>query len=517
MVDAKVIVIEPSDSHARTLEDLLRFLDLEPVLVHDLAELGSLPQSDTHDYLAVIVGSGAAARHGEALITELRALPQPLPVIYLSGDGLPKIAETSGDLVWFHLDLPVKQRRLSAVLNQAQNVRNGHPTQPGTHRFRPSGQSRAMRAVHRLIEQVAPFDSNVLILGESGTGKEMVARHIHELSHRTAHPFVPVNCGAIPADLLESELFGHEKGAFTGALTTRVGRFEFAEGGTLFLDEIGDMSLQMQVKLLRVLQERSFERVGSNRTIRCNVRIIAATHRDLDVAISAGRFREDLFYRLNVFPVQMPPLRDRLEDLPVLIEHLVQRQGPAAGRHIRLDKDAMNCLARNRWPGNVRELANLLERLAILFPEQTIGADDLPERYRITGADSWFGSGVRITPPRLESEPAACVAPVAQVTELRDSLQVTEILEGVPRDAAPLIPAVPLIPAAPRAGTPIDFGAGDFKSAGFDLKDHMSAIEIGLIRKALAEADGTVAGAARLLKIRRTTLVEKLRKYRLSA
>ncbi len=264
---------------------------------------------------------------GAELVTQLRAMRQPLPVICISADGLPKIAETSSDLAWFHLETPVKQRRLSAVLNQAQNVRSGHPTQPGAHRFRPSGASKAMRAVHRLIEQVAPFDTNVLILGESGTGKEMVARHIHELSGRAAHPFVPVNCGAIPADLLESELFGHEKGAFTGALSTRLGRFEFAEGGTLFLDEIGDMSLQMQVKLLRVLQERSFERVGSNKTIRCNVRIIAATHRDLDAAIIAGRFREDLYYRLNVFPLQMPPLRERLDDLPVLIEHLVQRQG----------------------------------------------------------------------------------------------------------------------------------------------------------------------------------------------
>jgi len=328
-----------------------------------------------------------------------------------------------------------------------------------------------------LIEQVAPYDTSVLILGESGTGKEMVARHIHELSGRAAHPFVPVNCGAIPADLLESELFGHEKGAFTGALSTRLGRFEFAEGGTLFLDEIGDMSLQMQVKLLRVLQERSFERVGSNRTIRCNVRIIAATHRDLDSAISAGRFREDLFYRLNVFPVQVPPLRDRLEDLPVLIEHLVHRQGQSSGRHIRLDKQAMNCLARNRWPGNVRELANLLERLAILYPERIVTAADLPERYGSAGAGGCCGSGVHIVKP-LEpaGDPEPTVAPATLVDE-----QIA------------------------------------LKGGGIDLKDHLSAIEIGLIRQALAEADGTVAGAARLLKIRRTTLVEKLRKYRLSA
>jgi len=476
VVDAKVIVIEPSDSQARTLEDLLRFLDLEPVRVHHLTELNRAPQS-AQDWLAMIVGAETLAAHGVELVAQLRSMSRPLPVIYLSGDGPPKIVESSGDLAWLHLEMPVKQRRLSAVLDQAQNVRNGHPTQPGEHRFRPSGNSRVMCDVHRLIEQVAPYDTSVLILGESGTGKEMVARHIHELSGRAAHPFVPVNCGAIPADLLESELFGHEKGAFTGALSTRLGRFEFAEGGTLFLDEIGDMSLQMQVKLLRVLQERSFERVGSNRTIRCNVRIIAATHRDLDSAISTGRFREDLFYRLNVFPVQMPPLRDRLEDLPVLIEHLVHRQGKSAGRHIRLDKQAMNCLARNRWPGNVRELANLLERLAILFPERTVTAADLPERYRSAGAGGCCIGGVHIVKPL---EPAADLEPAA----------------------APL--------------SMVDEQIG-LKGGGIDLKDHLSAIEISLIRQALAEADGTVAGAARLLKIRRTTLVEKLRKYRLSA
>jgi sigma-54 specific flagellar transcriptional regulator A len=415
VVDAKVIVIEPSDSQARTLEALLRFLDLEPLRVHDLRELSRSSDAGRHDWLAVIVGAEAIAAQGAQLIAQLRAMAQPLPIIYLSSDGLPKIAESSGDLAWLHLELPVKQRRLSAVLNQAQNVRNGHPTQPGTHRFRPSGTSRAMRDVHRLIEQVAPFDTNVLILGESGTGKEMVARHVHELSHRAGHPFVPVNCGAIPADLLESELFGHEKGAFTGALSTRLGRFEFAEGGTLFLDEIGDMSL---------------------------------------------------------------------------IEHLVQRQGQGAGRHIRLDKEAMNCLARNHWPGNVRELANLLERLAILFPAQTVTAEDLPERYRSTGTGGWFGSGVRIVPPPPEADTIPSVAPVARIEESFEGLDVTELVETA---------------------------ESALKRGGIDLKDHLSAIEIGLIRKALEEADGTVAEAARLLKIRRTTLVEKLRKYRLSA
>jgi sigma-54 specific flagellar transcriptional regulator A len=485
---------------------LLRFLDLDAVHVHDLAELNSLPQRNSADLLAVIVGKQIVESQGAPLVAALRAMRQPLPVIYVSGDGLPKIAETCGDLAWLHLEVPVKQRRLSAVLDQAHNVRGGHPTQPGAHRFRPSGTSRPMRAVHRLIEQVAPFDTNVLILGESGTGKEMVARHIHELSGRTNHPFVPVNCGAIPADLLESELFGHEKGAFTGALSTRLGRFEFAEGGTLFLDEIGDMSLQMQVKLLRVLQERSFERVGSNKTMHCNVRIIAATHRNLEEAISAGRFREDLFYRLNVFPVQMPPLRERLEDLPILIDHLLQRQSQNAARSIRLDKDAMGCLVRNPWPGNVRELANLLERLAILFPAQTIGAADLPERYR--GAP-------RIRPmPNTVAGVSEAVHFLANPPIVMDAEASLEELELGDAEMCELVEA-----AEAPAGTHADyeFVEGHLPRGGIDLKDHLSAIEIGLIRKALVEADGTVAEAARLLRIRRTTLVEKLRKYRLSA
>ncbi len=505
MVNAKVIVIEPTDSEGSALTTLLRFLDLEAVHVHDLEELNSSPHCNCADLLAIIVGRQTIESQGAPLVAALRALRQPLPVICMSRDGLPQIAESSGDLPWLHLEMPVKQRRLSAVLDQAHNVRGGHPTQPGHHRFRPSGASRAMRSVHRLIEQVAPFDTSVLILGESGTGKEMVARHIHELSGRANHPFVPVNCGAIPADLLESELFGHEKGAFTGALSTRLGRFEFAEGGTLFLDEIGDMSLQMQVKLLRVLQERSFERVGSNKTMHCDVRIIAATHRDLDAAITAGRFREDLFYRLNVFPLQMPPLRERLEDLPILIEHLVQRQGQGGARKIRLDKDAMACLSRNPWPGNVRELANLLERLAILFPAQTITGRDLPERYRIGSPERRLAPrSAPVSEPQVENPPCTQgpAGPDGLGEEELGDEQVCELIEVATPATAPQLYEIP---------------DGRLPHGGIDLKDHLSAIEIGLIRNALAQADGTVAEAARLLRIRRTTLVEKLRKYRLSA
>jgi sigma-54 dependent transcriptional regulator, flagellar regulatory protein len=507
VLDAKVIVIEPTDSEGSALATLLRFLDLEAVHVHDLAELNAASQRNSPDLLAVIVGEETVESQGAPLVAALRAMRQPLPVIYLSSDGLPKIAETSGDLAWLHLEAPVKQRRLSAVLDQAYNVRGGHPTQPGSHRFRPSGTSRAMRAVHRLIEQVAPFDTNVLILGESGTGKEMVARHVHELSGRANHPFVPVNCGAIPADLLESELFGHEKGAFTGALSMRMGRFEFAEGGTLFLDEIGDMSLQMQVKLLRVLQERSFERVGSNKTMHCNVRIIAATHRDLEEAISAGRFREDLFYRLNVFPIQMPALRERLEDLPILIEHLLQRQGQGTARSIRLGLDAMNCLARNPWPGNVRELANLLERLAILFPAQTISAADLPERYRGISPTTRSTSSAATR----AGETAAFLANPPAIIEMQVPLEEFELGAD---EVCELVGAGEDSVGAPQLYEILE---GHLPRGGIDLKDHLSAIEIGLIRKALVEADGTVAEAARLLRIRRTTLVEKLRKYRLSA
>ncbi|MEM7467024.1 MAG: sigma-54 dependent transcriptional regulator [Pseudomonadota bacterium] len=317
------------------------------------------------------------------------------------------------------------------------------------------GSSRGIQRVRSMIEMVARSDANVLVVGESGTGKEVVARHIHHHSPRRSKPFVPINCGAIPAELLESELFGHEKGAFTGAIVARQGRFEMADGGTLFLDEIGDMSLPMQVKLLRVLQERTFERVGSNRSVTVNVRIIAATHINLESAIKDGRFREDLFYRLNVFPIETPPLRNRTEDLPLLVNDLVERLGSEGCANIRLTQDALDALANYPWPGNVRELANLVERLIILYPGATVDVHDLPAKYR---------------------DPEA--------------MKVNE--------SAPSFPAGPGIVHLPRAG--------------LDLKEHLTEIETKLIRQALDDTDWVVAHAAKRLQMGRTTLVEKMRK-----
>ena len=244
----------------------------------------------------------------------------------------------------------------------------------------PTGTSAAIRDVIALIRQVAAFDSTALVLGESGTGKEVVARAIHDLSPRRGRPFVAVNCGAIPADLLESELFGHEKGSFTGAIAARKGRFEIAEGGTLFLDEIGDMSPSMQVKLLRVLQERVFERVGNHASIRCNVRIIAATHRNLEDSIARGTFREDLFHRINVFPIEMPPLRSRSEDIPLLIRDFVAHNVSEGRGRLQLSQRALAALALHSWSGNVRELGNLVERLSIVCNNRVVEVRDLPPK-----------------------------------------------------------------------------------------------------------------------------------------
>jgi sigma-54 specific flagellar transcriptional regulator A len=364
----------------------------------------------------------------------------------------------------------------------------------------PTGTSDAIRQVNRLIRQVAAFDSNVLILGESGTGKEVVARAVHESSARRLRPFIPINCGAIPAELLESELFGHEKGAFTGALATRKGRFEVAEGGTIFLDEIGDMNPTMQVKLLRVLQERSYERVGSCVPQRCDVRIIAATHCDLEQAITKGTFREDLFYRLNVVPIEMPSLRERGEDLPLLIADLAERIRVAGRPRVQFTPTALEALKGYRWPGNVRELGNLIERLSIQCQSRAVSIADLPPRYRPL---DWTPAAQAETETLIASVPAMSVlapaliptlaaAPMAPEPELEQDNDAEADAALNPHLTDELLQQIP---------------------AGFDLRQYLEQLEQRLIVRAMELSGGTVAQAARVLGLRRTTLVEKLRKY----
>ena len=387
------------------------------------------------------------------------------------------------------------------------------------------GSSAAIESVRRLVAQVAPSEASVLILGESGTGKEVIAQGIHRGSRRAEGPFVPVNCGAIPGELLESELFGHEKGAFTGAISTRQGRFELAAGGTLFLDEIGDMPLPMQVKLLRVLQERRFERVGSNRTQRCDVRVIAATHQDLERRVEAGDFRTDLFYRLNVFPIDVPPLRERVEDIPALVRRFVElMQGEGRGS-VAIGDQAMVCLMAYRWPGNVRELSNLVERLAILYPEAPVAARDLPPKFAPQAPRIPRGGG-----PAADGDPAPEQAPAssagapgaaASAGESSPTRPMTEVLCAEPYTQT----YTPHTQTDPRQVSPVsgtDAHAHTDPHAlltpvlperGIDLKAHLADLERAFMLQALKQSDWVVARAAKLLNLQRTTLVEKMRKY----
>ena len=334
------------------------------------------------------------------------------------------------------------------------------------------GKSRAMQKVRHEIEQVADTDANVLILGQSGTGKEVVARNVHYHSSRGTMPFVPVNCGAIPHDLLESELFGHEKGAFTGAITARQGRFSMAEGGTLFLDEIGEMTMAMQVKLLRVLEERVFERVGGTTSLRADVRIIAATNRNLEDMVRQGKFREDLFFRLDVFPIRLPTLAERIEDLPLLVKELIARLEQTKRGSVRFSPEAIVALSRYDWPGNVRELANQIERMAIRHPNGLVQPHHLPERIR-SQISQQTTSGLEID----------------EVNKLMNSV------DKRCRDQNSPLVSVP--------------------AEGIDLKAYISSIEVNLIQDALDKSGGVIAHAAKSLGLRRTTLAEKMRKYRI--
>jgi sigma-54 specific flagellar transcriptional regulator A len=355
------------------------------------------------------------------------------------------------------------------------------------------GRSDPIQRVRHMMGQVANTEVSVLITGESGTGKEVVARNLHLNSARADKPFVPINCGAIPRELLESELFGHEKGAFTGAISSRAGRFELADGGTLFLDEIGDMPLSMQVKLLRVLQERSFERVGGIKTIQTDVRILAATHKDLEKMIDDGEFRQDLFYRINVFPIEMPSLRERATDVPLLLNELITAMEAEGRGSVRFNSGAIASLCRHNWPGNVRELANLVERMAILYPHGIVGLEDLPKKF-LHLSDQEINQA-SISESSLSGNSSATAQGIVPIQGLSSP------------ESSPSGSGSPVF-LAPDGGSLLPLH-------GLDLKEYLANLEKDLIEQALNDSGGVVARAADRLHIRRTTLVEKMRKYQL--
>ncbi len=476
--DTSVLVISDDHDVLRDITVILKFLGeiVVPAATSDW--------QSGHQTLLNIDVSGSEPKVGAVILdTQVGVASEIVAQLDEANDSVPVLV--IGDVAELELDEVLKKKVIASLerpleynktidsLYRAQlyrdqfstNRKRGHQREAELFRSLV-GTSRSIQEVRSLMGQVADKDVSVLITGQSGTGKEVVARNLHYNSHRRDAPFVPVNCGAIPAELLESELFGHEKGAFTGAITARSGRFELAEGGTLFLDEIGDMPLNMQVKILRVLQEKTYERVGGTKTIPTDVRIIAATHKDLESMIEEGTFREDLYYRLNVFPIEMPALKDREEDIPLLINELISRMETEKRGSIRFNSAAILSLCRHEWPGNVRELANLVERLAIMHPYDVIGVKELPQKYRHVEVEDEF----------LESEDTA--------TQVRG-------LAGV--DSPALLPI-----------------------NGIDLKEYLASLEKSLIRQALDESSGVVARAAERLRIRRTTLVEKVRKYDLS-
>jgi DNA-binding NtrC family response regulator len=351
------------------------------------------------------------------------------------------------DVIFDQLCLVVK-KALDVQRLQRENQLLRHQLKSKYHFDNIIGTSAAMQQVFDMITKVADAESTVLILGESGTGKELVARAIHFHSHRGDRPFIPVNCGAIPEGLLESELFGHERGAFTGAARTRIGRFEMAHGGTIFLDEVGDMSPTLQVKLLRVLQDQSFERVGGTKSVRVDVRILAATNRNLEEAIAKNEFREDLFYRLSVIPLTLPPLRERQDDIPVMLQHFMGQFNRLRNRKLQgFAPRTLQMLANYQWPGNVRELENLVDRLVVLKGQGVIEPEDLPEKMRT---------------------------------------------------------ALPAIASA---------AAVDILEEGFCLDVAVREFERDLLTKALQKAAGVKNRAAQILGIKRTTLIEKLKRH----
>lgn len=476
--ETKVLVVDDNNHRSHDLLVILNFLGERCVHVESKSWLDDAKKAISSDISVVFLDASLSS-----LADEIKAWDAGIPVIILNSDKNELVISEYKNII-SEMGFPPSSSQLQDNLHRAQifreQMRQGKDKKKEPTLFKSLvGASRSVHMVREMMGQVADKDVTVLVTGESGTGKEVIAKNLHYNSKRKNKAFVPVNCGAIPTELIESELFGHEKGAFTGAITARAGRFEMAEGGTLFLDEIGDLPLPMQVKLLRVLQERTYERVGGTKTLTANIRIVTATHRDLEKMIEDGSFREDLYYRINVFPIEMPALRERTEDVPLLLNELVNRLERENRGTVRFNSAAILSLCRHEWPGNIREMGNLVERLAIMFPQEIVGINELPKKYRhlddldeATRKELEFEHTLSDNSESIESRPAAHEANVMQ-----------------------------------QALLPLN---------GINLKEYLTELESSLITQALDDANGVVARAAEKLHIRRTTLVEKMKKLNIT-
>ena len=459
MKKAKILLAEDDDLNRQNLDELLSQSGYETKAVRDGREAMEVFPYDKYDL--VITDLKMPHVDGLQLLQFIKDVNPENVVIMITGYATVETAVEAMRLGAFdYITKPLKddlvkltiERALSFARLKDENIVLRDHLKEKYDFGKMIGYSDSMKKVYSTIEKVASSDSTVIIYGESGTGKELVAKALHFNSDRKASNLVTVNCGAIPEELLESELFGHEKGVFTGAIRSRIGRFELAHGGSIFLDEIGDMSPSLQVKVLRAIQERQFERIGGIKTIDADVRIICATNQNLEKAVAEKKFREDLFYRINVIPIYLPPLRERLEDIPILVNHFIRTFNKLKKKSIKgLTHEAMDCIMNYNWPGNVRELENLVEMFVVMKGIGYIDFEDLPDKIR-------------------------------QTTRKADQIA----------------------------------GRIEVPDEGLNLNKTISQFERDLLQKALKKSGGVKNRAAKLLNLNRTTFVEKLKRYNIS-
>ena len=492
----RVLVADDELNMRRVLEAILRREGYEVVTAANGLDAVSEMNRDIH---TVITDLKMPGLDGMGLLRKLQQDFPEVPVVMITAHGSVESAVEAVKLGAFdYLEKPFEQEQIRQIVAKALRThelarRDARPEEPSSRgRFRLIGSAPVIRQIFAVVEKVADTPSTVLITGESGTGKELIARALHENSSRHKGPFIKINCAAIPKTLMESELFGYEKGAFTGAVGAKPGRFELAHGGTLFLDEIGEIPVEMQVKLLRVLQESEFERVGGIKTIKVDVRLVTATNRDLAHEIEEEAFREDLFYRLNVVPIHIPPLRDRREDIPLLAEHFIAKFNDRLKKQIvGIAPDAVACLVAYHWPGNIRELENLMERTMLFCEGPQIRARDLPPEM-VHLADASGAAPTPVPPPPSASATPARATPAAPVDVEDDDVS------GVGSTGPTTLTSMPAV------------AAGSLKEA---VRAETERVERELIVRALEETSGNVTQAARILKISRKSLQTKMKEF----